>query len=47
MAQNEGNIENVESLTLSDEEMVVQFCLQNKVNKTATDELLKRGFHLT
>ena len=42
MAQNEG--ENVESVTLSDEEMVVQFCFQNKVNKTATDELLKRGF---
>ena len=47
MAQNEGNIENVESVTLSDEEMVVKFCLQNKVNKTATDELHKEGFHLT
>lgn len=38
---NEGEIETV---TLTDEEMVVQFCTQNKVSKTATDELLKRGF---
>ena len=30
--------------TITDEERVVQFCLQNKVSKSATDELIKRGF---
>ncbi|MEW8544941.1 MAG: hypothetical protein AB2693_15555 [Candidatus Thiodiazotropha sp.] len=29
---------------MSDEELVLQFCLQNKVSKTAAEELLKRGF---
>ena len=29
---------------LSDEDVLIQYCLQNKINKTATDELLKRGF---
>ena len=29
---------------LSDEDMVVNFCLENKISKPATDELLKRGF---
>ena len=28
----------------SDEELVTEFCLANKVSKTATEELLKRGF---
>ena len=30
--------------TITDEERVVQFCLQNKVSKSATDDLIKRGF---
>ena len=29
---------------LSDTDILIQYCLQNKVNKTAVDELLKRGF---
>ena len=29
---------------LSDQDLLIQYCLQNKVNKTAIDELLKRGF---
>lgn len=29
---------------LSDMDILIQYCLQNKVNKTAVDELLKRGF---
>lgn len=29
---------------LSDEEMVVNFCLQHKISRTAIDELLKRGY---
>ena len=30
--------------TITDEERVVRFCLQNKLSKSATDELIKRGF---
>ena len=41
---NEGNNPETEVVTLTDEELVVQFCTENKVSKTATDELLKRGF---
>ena len=29
---------------LSDEDIVTQFCLANKVSKTATEEFIKRGF---
>ena len=29
---------------LSDQDILIQYCLQNKVNKVAVDELLKRGF---
>lgn len=29
---------------LSDQDLLIQYCLQNKVNKTAIDELLKRGY---
>lgn len=29
---------------LSDEDMVIKYCLENKISKTAVDELLKRGF---
>lgn len=29
---------------LSDQDMLIQYCLQNKINKTAVDELLKRGY---
>ena len=35
---------NEESIVLSNEDIVMQFCLQNKVNKTVPEELLKRGF---
>ena len=41
---NEDNTQGVAVVALSDEELVMQFCIQNKVSKTATDELLKRGF---
>ena len=41
---NEDNTQEVAVVALSDEELVMQFCIQNKVSKTATDELLKRGF---
>ena len=29
---------------MSDMDILIQYCLENKVNKTAVDELLKRGF---
>ena len=29
---------------LSDQDVMIQYCLENKINKTAIDELLKRGF---
>ena len=29
---------------MSDEDVVIQYCLENKVSKTAMDELVKRGF---
>ena len=29
---------------LTDEDLLIIFCLQNKISKTAIDELLKRGF---
>ena len=29
---------------LTDEDLLINFCLQNKISKTAIDELLKRGF---
>ena len=29
---------------MSDQDILIQYCLQNKVNKNAVDELLKRGF---
>ena len=32
------------TVVLSDEEIVTQFCLQNKDNKTATNKLIKLGF---
>ena len=30
---------------LSDQDIMIQYCLTNKVNKVAIDELLKRGFN--
>ena len=39
-----GSGDETTAVVLTDEEIVTQFCLQNKVSKTATDELLKRGF---
>ena len=30
---------------LSDEDVVINFCLQNKIAKTAIDELLRRGYN--
>ena len=27
-----------------DQDILIQYCLQNKINKTAVDELLKRGY---
>ena len=44
MATEDGTIE-VESVTLTNEEMFTQFCTQNKVTKTAADKLLKWGFN--
>ena len=38
----------VENATLSDptdSDILIKYCLQNKVNKTAIDELLKRGYN--
>ena len=29
---------------LSDQDVLIQYCLQSKVDKTAMDELLKRGY---
>ena len=31
---------------LADEDVVINFCLQNKIAKSAIDELLKRGFSM-
>ena len=44
MMTNKDNMQQVMVVALSDEELTMQFCIQNKVSKTATDELLKRGF---
>ena len=41
---NKDNTQEVAVVALSDEELIMQFCIQNKVSKTATDELLKWGF---
>ena len=30
---------------LADEDVVINFCLQNKITKSPIDELLKRGFN--
>ena len=38
------NMATVTVSDLSDEDVLIQYCLQNKINKTAIDELLKRGF---
>lgn len=40
--QDDGNMGTVSDLT--DQDLLIQYCLQNKVNKTAIDELLKRGY---
>lgn len=39
-----GNSDQTVTSDLTDEELVTQFCLQNKVSKAATEALLKRGF---
>ena len=46
MAENMVNaLDILEILTdMTDEEIVTQFCLANKVTKTATEELVKHGF---
>lgn len=40
--QEDSNMATVSDLT--DQDIMVQFCLENKVSKTAIDELLKRGY---
>ena len=40
--QDDGNMGTVSDL--SDQDLLIQYCLQNKVNKTAIDELLKQGY---
>ena len=42
MAENVCNTAAVSDM--SDEEILIKYCLDNKINKTALDELLKRGF---
>ena len=49
MAEGENNVSMEETVLasvfeLSDEDMVINYCLQNKVSKIAIDELLKLGF---
>ena len=38
-------IESGHFLNLSDQDILIQYCLQNKVNKVTIDELLKRSFN--
>ena len=46
MSQTENNDDsNMGTISdLSDQDILIKFCLDNKVNKTAIDELLKRGY---
>ena len=37
-------VENVTVSDLSDSDVLIQYCLQNNVNKIAVDKLLKRGY---
>ena len=43
-APNGNDIGNAIVSDLADEDLVINFCLQNKISKPAIDELLKRGF---
>ena len=43
--QNGESAESVTTLSdMSDQDILIQYCLMNKVNKTVIDKLLKRGF---
>ena len=45
MAENEEQtVETLEVSELSDTEVAINYCLQNKIPETRIDELLKRGF---
>ena len=44
MASEKNARETVSVSEMSDQDILIQYCLQNKVNKNAVDELLKRGF---
>ena len=46
MAENTVNAQDILEIPtdMTNEEIVTQFCLANKVTKTATEELIKRGF---
>ena len=46
MDENQTELEGQGVVTdLADEDVVINFCLQNKITKSAIDELLKRGFN--
>ena len=41
----DGDVANMATISdLSDQDILIKYCLQSKVNKTAIDELLKRGY---